>query len=128
MNGAEFEKALKMLRAYWPKSEKFRNQESTYAWYLALKPYAYDDVRQAIINVARTMRYPPDPADIIAQLPQPEQSTDDSVKSHAWMEPYIRDEEAYLAKLSIDRSITHYAAAHGITWGEAKKRLKGEQA
>ena len=90
-------------------------------------PDAAEKLTKAI-NVARTMRYPPDPADIIAQLPQPEKSTNDCVKSNAWMLPYIRDEEAYLAKLSIDRSITHYAAAHGITWGEAKKRLKGEQA
>lgn len=123
MNGAEFEKALKMLRAYWPKSEKFRNQESTYAWYLALKPYAYDDVRQSIINVARAMRYPPDPVDIIKALPQPEKSAEADVTIEAWMLPYIAKDDP-----SRDGSVSRYAREHGVSWEQAEKEMKGARA
>ena len=72
MEKNELGKLKKLLSTTELKKPNMSNEE-LYAWYLILEPYSYDDIRNAILELARTSPFSPHPGEI-ARMIQPERT------------------------------------------------------
>lgn len=114
MTKEETGKLFTLLEQFYPNTQKGRIAKA--AWELALEPYRYEDVKAAAIDYVRSGKFFPDLADLTAGLPRREDQ--ENTCAVDWMKPYVDPDYK-------PDPITHYAAVHGITWGEAKKVLQG---
>ncbi|MBR5948247.1 MAG: hypothetical protein IKZ82_06310 [Clostridia bacterium] len=64
MKRDETEKLKKFLAAVYPRLYREISEEAVLGWYLVLKPYSYDEVREAILAYTRTSVFTPEPGDI----------------------------------------------------------------
>lgn len=110
MTREEFDKLWGALASFWPKERLTKQRKG--AWMLALEPFPYDGVRKNILAYARSSKgnYFPDVADMTRGL------VEDTPDDTAWMDAFI--DVGYAPN-----PVTHYAALHGITIGEAEKRM-----
>lgn len=121
MDKAEAIKIFELLQQFYPQAAALKDKKKRYAWRLALEPYAFDDVKAAVLAYAAKGKYFPDLSDLTAGLPRCEIKQGNGVQqSHAWMLPYIEKNEADgLGKVS------RYAREHGLSWDEAKAAMDG---
>lgn len=116
MTKQEFDKLWSALLTFWPKEKLAPNQKST--WWLALEPFPYQSgVRDNLLTYVRSQKgnYFPDVADLTRGLVS---ETPDDL---SWVDRYM--------EIYADRPVnpvTHYAAIHGMTWGEARRMLEGD--
>lgn len=125
MTKDEIEKLGGMLDAFFLDATADRrvsgNSAVALAYQLALEPYSYDEVREAVIACAREKRLYPAPAEIIAHMKSPATA---KTEDRTWMKPYIDD----LVKREKARvSVSRYAREHGMTWEEANEVLRGRR-
>ena len=120
MDKTEAVKIFDLLQQFYPQAAALKDKKKRYAWRLALEPYAYDDVKAAVLEYSATGKYFPDLADITANLQRIEcEPRTEREDSHAWMLPYIEKNKADgLGKVS------RYAREHGISWNEAKEAMR----
>ena len=87
------------------------------AWTLVLKPWAYEDVKQAVIVRARENRFYPDVYELAALLPKPETPKAEEA-------PMPEPSDAYLEKFYAKYEALHerWKAAGVPTPSEAKKQ------
>lgn len=111
---SELDKFFVLYQQFWPKQEISANKRL--AWGLALEPYKYEEVKAAAVQHARKFKFPPDIAELTAGL-TPEEP-EEVVHQRDWV-------DVLLDKLgeAVPNPITAYAAQHGITVGEAEKRM-----
>lgn len=111
MTKLEFDRLWGALSTFWPKERLSQNQKS--AWWLALEPFPYHDgVRDNLMAYVRSAKgnYFPDVADLTRGLVSEEPYELD------WM-------DAYMDATYVSNPVTHYAATHGGTIGEAEAAL-----
>lgn len=129
MTKDEMTKLAEMLDAFFTSAPANRrasaNENIFLAYLLALEPYPYAKVRAAVIEHSRKSRMYPDPAEIIAYIPQDVNATLWGTAkprvSIAWMKPHV---EA-LAEQERERvSVSRFAREHGMTWDEAAAALR----
>lgn len=129
MTKDEMTKLAGMLDAFFTSAPASRRASANgnifLAYSLALEPYPYAKVREAVIEHSRKSRMYPDPAEIIACMPQDANATlwgtAKPQVSIAWMKPHV---EA-LAELERERvSVSRFAREHGMTWDEAAAALR----
>lgn len=119
MDKAEAAKIFDLLQQFYPQAAALKDKKKRYAWRLALEPYAYDDVKAAVLEYSATGKYFPDLADITANLQRAEREPSTERKDrNAWMEKYINYDPESI------NPITRYAADHCCTWGEAKEAMR----
>ena len=130
MTKDEMTKLAGMLDAFFTSAPANRrasaNENIFLAYSLALEPYPYAKVREAVIEHSRKSRMYPDPAEIIACMPQDPNTTlwgaAKAKTSVAWMKPHLE----VLAALEEEReSVSRYAREHGMTWDEAAAEMAG---
>lgn len=124
MTKNEVEKLFLLLKQFYPKKKHDTN--FTLAWEMALKPYAYDDVKEAALEHARTNRFFPDIYEIVSYLKKPEdepQTTSQDGHDYDWMIPYIDRLEKACENKPIC-PVTKYAGEYEIgTIGDAQREL-----
>lgn len=76
MKKPDYEKIVALMETYWP-NRKF-DTKLRRAWWLALEPFKYDEVRDAIVKYARANKFFPDVADITGNL-----------RDNSWMDKYM---------------------------------------
>lgn len=119
MDKNEAVKIFDLLQQFYPQAAALKDKKKRYAWRLALEPYAYDDVKAAVLEYSATGKYFPDLADITANLQRAErESSTERENRNAWMKKYINYDPESI------NPITRYAADHGCTWGEAKEAMR----
>lgn len=129
MTKDEMTKLAGMLDAFFTSAPANRrasaNENIFLAYLLALEPYPYAKVREAVIEHSRKSRMYPDPAEIIACMPGDENAALWSAAkprvSIAWMKPHVEAlEEQERERVSVSR----FAREHGMTWDEAAAALR----
>lgn len=90
MDKQETEKLFKLLAQFYP--QKKPRDEQKYAWYLALQPYRYEDVKYAAVCYAREQKYFPDLSDLTAGLQKKERGS---------FFPWTEEEEKRMRKYRI---------------------------
>lgn len=68
MDRAEVDKLFLLLEQFYPNIKP--SDEKKLAWYLALKPYTYADVRAAAVEYVREGKFFPDFSDLCKGLPR----------------------------------------------------------
>lgn len=71
MTKEETRKLFLLLGSLWPGSRLAKpSEEILLAWFLALEPYPWAEMRQAAIYTARASKFPPDIADLTVYCPE----------------------------------------------------------
>lgn len=99
MTREENAKLFRLLRSLY-RNAKDVTDDVEMAYYIVLKPYAYTDVREAVLSLAQRVRFFPDVADIVELLPEKiaaynaEATADKWIKDKTFMEKLmeIQDE------------------------------------
>lgn len=123
MTKDEVEKLFLLLKQFYPKKKHDANFKL--AWVMALKPYDYEDVKEAALEHARKNRFFPDISEIVALLKKPEddpQTKAQEGRDYGWMLPYIEILEKKFENRQID-PVTKYAGEYTGTVGEAQRQL-----
>lgn len=120
MDKAEAIKIFDLLQQFYPQAAALKDKKKRYAWRLALEPYAFDDVKAAVLAYASKGKFFPDLADLTAGLPRCEDEHDVQTNSHAWMLPYMRKN-----KSDGLGNVSRYAREHGLSWEAAKAAMDG---
>lgn len=128
MTKDEMTKLAGMLDAFFTSAPANRrasaNENIFLAFSLALEPYPYAKVREAVIEHSRKSRMYPDPAEIIACMPQDPNTTlwgaAKAKTSVAWMKPRV---EALAEQERERASVSRFARERGMTWDEAAAAL-----
>lgn len=120
MTREETGKLFTLLKQFFP-NRNFTAQMSL-AWELALEPYAYEEVKNAVVAHVRKSKFFPDIADLTAGLSfdTPEEKGAESGRGSlntpaSWMLPYLLPEDS--------RSVSRCAREQGLSWEEAKRRM-----
>lgn len=132
MTKDEMTKLAGMLDAFFTSAPTNRrasaNENIFLAYLLALEPYPYAKVREAVIEHSRKSRMYPDPAEIIACMPGDENAAlwgaAKPRENVAWMKPHVEAlEEQARERVSVSR----FARERGMAWDDAAAAL-GENA
>lgn len=91
------------------------NEHVALAYWYALSPYDYEQVREGVLAAARKSRLYPAVAEIVDGIPSPPpQENTHSSKGQEWMLPYIQKRDAMHP-----RSVSRFARERGLTWPQA---------
>lgn len=132
MTKDEMTKLAGMLDAFFTSAPTNRrasaNENIFLAYLLALEPYPYAKVREAVIEHSRKSRMYPDPAEIIACMPGDENAAlwgaAKPRENVAWMKPHV---EALEEQARERVSVSCFARERGMAWDDAAAAL-GENA
>lgn len=69
MTKTEMNEAWRLIGTYRKGDQRLKDRQLLEAWYLALAPYRFEDVRDAIVARFRKNNYWPDPSEITKELP-----------------------------------------------------------
>lgn len=70
MDKPETVKIFDLLQQFYPQAAALKDKKKRYAWRLALEPYAFEDVKAAVLSYARKGKFFPDLSDITSGLLQ----------------------------------------------------------
>lgn len=119
MDKTDAGKIFDLLEQFYPNAAAIKDKKKRYAWRLALEPYAFEDVKAAVLEYSATGKYFPDLADITANLKRAEcEPSAEREGRNAWMKKYINYDPESI------NPITKYAADHGCTQGEAREAMR----
>ena len=76
MTREDTERLFELLAIYRPNDPHLKDRALRAVWTLTLRPYAVDDVREAVASYFREQKYWPDPTDIAKRCPKPEVKTE----------------------------------------------------
>lgn len=71
MTKEDANKLMTLLRASFPNSPQYKGDTAAAAWYVMLSHLPYDQVRAAVLEIARAGQFPPAPFDVLRRLPTP---------------------------------------------------------
>lgn len=111
-----------LLKELYPRQAQSETRDRMLAWELALKPYDYDEVKEAALSHARESGFYPSINEITANLPKTDPKQTDQRSGNAWMERYLDD--TYQGRFK-ESGVSKYARDNGITWEEAKNQIVG---
>ncbi len=74
MKKEEVTKLFDLLEQLYQGKKKSRDEVTVAIWNEVLKPWSYEQIRDAVIRRAREKRFMPDPSEIAEYLPRPEKS------------------------------------------------------
>lgn len=119
----ETDKLFRLLKELYPNTGRFSDESAKLAWQLVLEPFEYDAIKAAAVAFARHHKYPPDPRDLCAgMVPDASKEPAREDAGSAW-ERWIAEGKARDAADELG-SVSRYARENGLTWEEAKERLK----
>ena len=73
MEKQDTKRLFNLIETLYPSSKQQpRTPADLEAWTLVLKPWAYEDAKQAVVLRARENRFPPDASELVPYLPKPE--------------------------------------------------------
>lgn len=118
MEKKDTQRLFNLIETIYPNArQQPRTPADLEAWTLVLKPWAYEDVKQAVIVRARENRFYPDVYELAALLPKPE-------TPKAKEAPMPEPSDAYLEKFYAKCEALHerWKAAGVPTPSETKKQ------
>ena len=118
MEKKDTQRLFNLIETIYPNArQQPRTPADLEAWTLVLEPWAYEDVKQAVISRARENRFYPDVYELAALLPKPE-------TPKAKEAPMPEPSDAYLEKFYAKCKALHerWKAAGIPTPSEAKKQ------
>lgn len=118
MEKKDTQRLFNLIETIYPNArQQPRTPADLEAWTLVLEPWAYEDVKQAVIVRARENRFYPDVYELAALLPKPETPKAEET-------PMPEPSDAYLEKFYAKCEALHerWKAAGVPTPSEAKKR------
>jgi hypothetical protein len=131
MEKQDTKRLFNLIETLYPSSKQQpRTPADLEAWTLVLKPWAYEDAKQAVILRARENRFPPDASELVPYLPKPE-------ARKAKEAPMPEPSDAYLEKFYVrageQRKRWHDAGIptpseakkQGMTYADWEKMAKG---
>lgn len=131
MEKQDTKRLFNLIETLYPSSKQQpRTPADLEAWTLVLKPWAYEDAKQAVVLRARENRFPPDASELVPYLPKPE-------ASKAKEAPMPEPSDAYLEKFYVrageQRKRWHDAGIptpseakkQGMTYADWEKMAKG---
>lgn len=131
MEKQDTKRLFNLIETLYPSSKQQpRTPADLEAWTLVLKPWAYEDAKQAVILRARENRFPPDASELVPYLPKPE-------ARKAKEAPMPEPSDAYLEKFYVrageQRKRWHDAGIptpseakkQGMTYADLEKMAKG---
>lgn len=71
MDYPQRQKLYQLMAQYWPHSRLAKDASTRTAWGRVLEKFPYDDVKNRVLELAATSKYPPDLADLTATLVPP---------------------------------------------------------
>lgn len=130
MDKRETTRLFRLLGELYPTAAEFTREKSMLAWQLVLEPFAYEDVKAAAVEWARTgvkREYQPRVSELAAKLtpvqtatkaPQTVVSAD---SGRAWQ----RAIDAGQCRDAVEElgSVSRYAREHGLNFEQAKEAL-----
>lgn len=117
MTKAEIDKLCLLLKQFYPKKNYSDNFKLS--WKMALEPYSYDQVKNAVLEHVRESQFFPDIYDLTKRLPSPKKDDKDSDRSECLLK-YLKDFRKRNEGIEVN-PVTHYAAENGLTIGEAER-------
>ncbi len=72
MNRQDVNKLFDLLEQLYQGKKKPRDEVTVAIWAEVLKPWSYEQVRDAVIRRSRENRFTPDPSELTAYLPKPD--------------------------------------------------------
>lgn len=124
MTKDEVKKLFLLLKQFYPNKKHDANFKL--AWEMALKPYTYDDVKEAALEYTRTNRFFPDISEIIGLLKstdKDDQEPDDNVREREKDRKRYRELKKYILPDREINPVTRYAGENHMTIGQAEKAL-----
>ena len=131
MEKQDTRRLFSLIETLYPSSKQQpRTPADLEAWTLVLKPWAYEDAKQAVVLRARENRFPPDASELVPYLPKPE-------ARKAKEAPMPEPSDAYLEKFYVrageQRKRWHDAGIptpseakkQGMTYADWEKMAKG---
>lgn len=131
MEKQDIKRLFNLIGTLYPSSKQQpRTPADLEAWTLVLKPWAYEDAKQAVVLRARENRFPPDASELVPYLPKPE-------ARKAKEAPMPEPSDAYLEKFYVrageQRKRWHDAGIptpseakkQGMTYADWEKMAKG---
>lgn len=131
MEKQDIKRLFNLIETLYPSSKQQpRTPADLEAWTLVLKPWAYEDAKQAVVLRARENRFPPDASELVPYLPKPE-------ARKAKEAPMPEPSDAYLEKFYVrageQRKRWHDAGIptpseakkQGMTYADWEKMAKG---
>ena len=131
MEKQDTKRVFNLIETLYPSSKQQpRTPADLEAWTLVLKPWAYEDAKQAVVLRARENRFPPDASELVPYLPKPE-------ARKAKEAPMPEPSDAYLEKFYVrageQRKRWHDAGIptpseakkQGMTYADWEKMAKG---
>ena len=118
MEKKDTQRLFNLIETIYPNArQQPRTPADLEAWTLVLEPWAYEDVKQAVIVRARENRFYPDVYELAALLPKPE-------TPKAKEAPMPEPSDAYLEKFYAKYEALHerWKAAGITTPSEAKRK------
>lgn len=118
MEKKDIQRLFNLIETIYPNArQQPRTPADLEAWTLVLEPWAYEDVKQAVIVRARENRFYPDVYELAALLPKPETPKAEEA-------PMPEPSDAYLEKFYAKCETLHerWKAAGIPTPSEAKKQ------
>lgn len=79
MTGQDVDRLFELLAIFRPKDKHLEDKQLRSAWLFVLKPYAPDDVREAVAEYFRESSYWPDVTDIAKRCPKITRNTRDDL-------------------------------------------------
>ena len=97
MKRSELEKWKRLLGSIYPRLRNI-TEDDLLGWYLVLKPWEYEQCREAVVEFARVSRYIPDPSEIAVYLkrkyPAAEEPAENSFFDPVWV-AYVKAKTDY---------------------------------
>lgn len=122
MDKQETQRLFNLIDTLYPSAKRRpRTPADIEAWTLVLEPWAYEDVKQAVIIRARENRFPPDASELMPYLPKPEVRADENQPipepSPAHLEKFYGKANALQARFqALHIPPPHEARKQGITY------------
>lgn len=131
MEKQDTKRLFNLIETLYPSSKQQpRTPADLEAWTLVLKPWAYEDAKQAVVLRARENRFPPDASELVPYLPKPEAR---KAKEAPMPEPSDAYLEKFYVRVGEQRKRWHDAGIptpseakkQGMTYADWEKMAKG---
>lgn len=126
MDQKDVDKLFRLLSQYYPNAKQLRNPDTKLAWALALKQYAYDDIRAAAVEHGAHEKFFPDIADLTKRCSAPQEKVAQrmdlapclirDVKQLEEIEPLLAEMQSLMGQDYVSAGVPHPSAARKMGW------------
>ena len=82
MKQSEVNKLFELLLALYPHAANAGGEQTRIAWYMALKDYTYEELKETALRYAREKKYFPQLSELLAYMPYDKAAP-------IWIKPYL---------------------------------------